>query len=175
MSRLLRPYTELSVVMELIELLKKSLLFSGLADSDLAELAAITVRRKFSKGETLFCEGEEATGFYLLVSGSVKMCRLSADGREKVLHFVKPRETFAEAAFFGDGKYPAEARAQAAGEVLYIPRNGFLELIGRKPKFYSQSGGLPFPDVAPVCAPDRGAILCRCDVTAGLVPGQEGR
>lgn len=121
--------------MELIELLKKSLLFSGLADSDLAELAAITVRRKFSKGETLFSEGEEATGFYLLVSGSVKMCRLSADGREKVLHFVKPRETFAEAAFFGDGTYPAEARAQAAGEALYIPRNGFLELLGGNPNF----------------------------------------
>ena len=50
--------------MELIELLKKPLLFSGLSDADLAELASITVRRKFRKGEALFCEGEEATGFY---------------------------------------------------------------------------------------------------------------
>ncbi len=55
--------------MELIELLKKPLLFSGLNDADLAELATITVRRAFRKGETLFCEGDEATGFYLLVSG----------------------------------------------------------------------------------------------------------
>ena len=107
--------------MELIELLKKSLLFSGLADADLAELAAITVRRTFRKGETLFSEGEDATGFYLLVAGSIKLCRLSPDGREKVLHFVSPGETFAEAAFFGDGKYPAEARAMEAGEVLYLP------------------------------------------------------
>ena len=121
--------------MELIELLKKSLLFSGLKESDLAELATITVRRKFSKGETLFGEGEEATGFYLLVSGSIKLCRISQEGREKVLHFVQPGETFAEAAFFGDGKYPAEARALSAGEVLYLPKQGFLELMNRNPSF----------------------------------------
>lgn len=121
--------------MELIEQLKKPLLFSGLNDADLAELAAITVRRTFRKGETLFSEGEEATGFYLLVSGSIKLCRMSPDGREKVLHFVNPRETFAEAAFFGDGKYPAEARAMEAGEVLYLPRQGFMELMSHNPDF----------------------------------------
>jgi CRP/FNR family transcriptional regulator len=121
--------------MELIEQLKKPLLFSGLNDADLAALASITVRRPFSKGETLFSEGEEATGFYLLVSGRVKLCRVSADGREKVLHFVKPCETFAEAAFFGNGTYPAEARSLEAGEVFYLPRQGFMELMGRNPGF----------------------------------------
>jgi len=121
--------------MELIELLKKSLLFSGMNDADLAELATITVRRKFKKGESLFGEGDEATGFYLLVAGSIKLCRIAHDGREKVLHFVQPRETFAEAAFFGDGKYPAEARAMESGEVLYLPKQGFLELMGRNPGF----------------------------------------
>lgn len=121
--------------MELIEQLKKPLLFSGLNDSDLFELAAITVRRKFRKGETLFSEGEEATGFYLLLSGSIKLCRMSSDGREKVLHFVKPRETFAEAAFFGDGRYPAEAKALEAGEALYLPRQGFMDLMSNNPGF----------------------------------------
>jgi len=121
--------------MELIELLKKPLLFSGLNNADLAELATITVRRAFRKGESIFCEGEQANGFYLLLSGSIKLCRISPDGREKVLHFVQPRETFAEAAFFGDGKYPAEARAMEGGEVLYLPREGFMELMARNPGF----------------------------------------
>ncbi|MEI6306193.1 MAG: Crp/Fnr family transcriptional regulator, partial [Deltaproteobacteria bacterium] len=87
------------------------------------------------KGESLFSEGEEATGFYLLLSGSIKLCRMSPDGREKVLHFVQPRETFAEAAFFGDGKYPAEARALASGEALYLPRKGFMDLMSHNPNF----------------------------------------
>jgi len=121
--------------MELIELLRKPMLFSGLNDADLSALATITVRRKFRKGEALFSAGDEATGFYLLVSGCLKLCRISPDGREKVLHFVQPGETFAEAAFFGDGCYPAEARALAAGEVLYLPKTGFTELMSRNPGF----------------------------------------
>ena len=64
--------------MELIELLKKPLLFSGLNDADLSELATITVRRKFRKGESLFSAGDDANGFYLLVSGSIKLCRIPA-------------------------------------------------------------------------------------------------
>jgi CRP/FNR family transcriptional regulator len=121
--------------MELIDLLKKSLLFSGLNAADLSELATITMRRKFKKGESLFSAGEDANGFYLLVSGSIKLCRISPDGREKVLHFVQPGETFAEAAFFGDGKYPAEARALDSGEALYLPKTGFMELMSRNPNF----------------------------------------
>jgi CRP/FNR family transcriptional regulator len=121
--------------MELIEQLKKPLLFSGLNNADLSDLAAITVRRAFRKGETLFSEGDEATGFYLLISGSIKLCRMSPDVREKVLHFVKPHETFAEAAFLGEGNYPAEARALEAGEVLYLPRHGFMDLLRNNSNF----------------------------------------
>jgi len=121
--------------MQLIEQLKTSLLFSGLNDADLTALAAIAVRRSFVKGEALFTEGEEANGFYLLVEGHLKLCRVSPEGREKVLHFVRPGETFAEAAFFGDGKYPAEARALEPGEALYLPRQGFMELMTGKPRF----------------------------------------
>ena len=121
--------------MESITILKKSLLFSGLDEEYLAEVAAISVKRTFSKGETLFGEGETATGFYLLASGSIKLCKVSPEGKEKVLHFVHPYETFAEAAFFGDGKYPAEARALESGVALLFPRQAFMGLLERNPRF----------------------------------------
>lgn len=121
--------------MENKDILKKSLLFSGLPEEHLGEVAAIAVRRQLAKGETLFGDGEPATGFYLLAAGSMKLCKVSPDGREKVLHFVHPNETFAEAAFFGDGKYPAEARALEKGEVLFFPREAFMGLLERNPRF----------------------------------------
>lgn len=121
--------------MEINAILKKSLLFSGLADEHLAEVAAIAARRAFAKGETLFGEGEAATGFYLLAAGTLKLCKVSPDGKEKVLHFVHPNETFAEAAFFGDGRYPAEARALEKGEALFFPRDAFMGLVERNPRF----------------------------------------
>lgn len=121
--------------MEIREMLKKSLLFAGLDDDNLAEVAAVCSRRSISRGETLFAEGEPATGFYLLAKGGMKLCKMSPDGREKVLHFVHQGETFAEAAFFGDGSYPAEARAVEAGELLFFPREGFMGLLERNPRF----------------------------------------
>ena len=121
--------------MELSEILKKSLLFSGLDGENLADVAAIATRRPFVKGETLFSEGEQASGFYLLAQGSMKLCKVSPDGKEKVLHFVHPGETFAEAAFFGDGKYPAEARALEKGEAIFFPREAFMGLLERNPRF----------------------------------------
>jgi len=121
--------------MEHLKILKKSLLFSGLNDEHLAEVAAIAAKRTFSRGETLFAEGENATGFYLLAAGSIKLCKISPDGKEKVLHFVYPSETFAEAAFFGDGAYPAEARALEKGEALFFPKEAFLGLLERNPRF----------------------------------------
>ena len=117
------------------ESLKKSLLFSGLDDGHLEEVAAIVSRRSFAKGETLFAEGDTANGFYLLAFGSMKLCKVSPDGKEKVLHFVHPGETFAEAAFFGDGRYPAEARALEKGEALFFPREAFMGLLERNPRF----------------------------------------
>jgi CRP/FNR family transcriptional regulator len=121
--------------MEYVKILKKSLLFSGLNDENLADVAAIATRKTFAKGETLFAEGEKADGFFLLSTGSVKLCKISPDGKEKVLHFVYPSETFAEAAFFGDGAYPAEARALEKGEALFFPKEGFMGLLERNPRF----------------------------------------
>ena len=121
--------------METTDILKKSLLFSGLDDEHLQQVAAIAAKRSFTKGETLFVEGDTANGFYLLATGGMKLCKVSPDGREKVLHFVHPGETFAEAAFFGDGRYPAEARAIEKGEALFFPREAFMGLLERNPRF----------------------------------------
>lgn len=121
--------------MEISAILRKSLLFSGLDDENLAEVAAIASKRSFAKGETIFAEGEAAVGFYLLASGTMKLCKVSPDGREKVLHFAHPGETFAEAAFFGDGRYPAEARAAESGEAIFFPRESFMGLLERNPRF----------------------------------------
>lgn len=119
--------------MELIKQIQHSLLFSGLADNDLQELAAITTRRTFDRGEILFRQNEEATGFYLLVSGSIKLSSVSPVNRKKTFNFVSPGETFAEAAFYSDRNYQCDALALAQGEALYFPKLGFQQLIKRNP------------------------------------------
>jgi len=109
-------------------------MFSDLKEKDLEELAAMAVARKIRKGETLFDEGDEAKGLYLLVEGRVKIFKSTVDGREQTLHFISPGETFAEVALFAGSTYPASAQALADSEALFIPRAKLYRMVEGDPQ-----------------------------------------
>lgn len=110
-------------------LLKNSPLFAGLSEAELAALQEISRVRECPRGELLFSEGEMAAGFFLVLDGKVKVYKLSAEGKERILHVVHPGGTFAEAAIFGNGLYPAYAEPLVASRLLFIPKGSFLELL----------------------------------------------
>ncbi len=109
--------------------IKKCPLFAGVTDQDLDRLAAVCRRRAATKGEVLFSQGEPAVGFYLVAEGKVKIYKLSPDGKERILHIVHPGESFAEAAIFADGMYPAFAEPLVRSAVLFFPKKEFLALL----------------------------------------------
>lgn len=115
--------------MTLNEDLKSCPLFADVTASDLEKLTAILHQRNVQRGELLFSEGEPAEGFYIVAEGRVKVYKLSADGKERILHIVQPGATFAEAAIFGDGNYPAYAEPLVASRLLFFPKRAFLELL----------------------------------------------
>jgi CRP/FNR family transcriptional regulator len=104
-------------------------LFAGITDDDLALLSDIVRQRNTERGELLFSEGERAIGFFIVASGRVKVYKLSADGKERILHIVQPGGTFAEAAIFGDGNYPAYAEPLMPTRLLFFPKTEFLSLL----------------------------------------------
>jgi CRP-like cAMP-binding protein len=108
-------------------------LFTGVPGEDLAAIAAFTVVQSLAKDDYLFHEGEPARGFYLVQSGAVNVHRVSAAGKEQVIHVFRAGESFAEAALASATGYPAHARAVEASTVLLIPKAPVLELIGRRP------------------------------------------
>ena len=108
--------------------------FSDLGEEDLHSLAGTTVARSVQKGEVIFHEGDNATGFYIVARGRVKVFKDTSDGREQILHIISPGETFAEVALFSGSAYPANAQALEEGEVYYVPREGLLAMIGKDPQ-----------------------------------------
>lgn len=118
----------------LVDLLRKSPLLSGLTAQDTELLTSIIRQRNVSKGEILFEEGEEAAGFFLLRSGKVKVYKLSPAGKEHILHVVQPGQTFADAAIFDEGVFPAFAEALTASSLLFFPRAAFFELLQSHPQ-----------------------------------------
>lgn len=105
-------------------------IFSALTDEQLKRLQSSISMCKLSQGAHLFSQGEEAKSFYLLLSGQVRLYRLSPSGQEKVVELVNPGQTFAEALIFQDlPTYPLNAQALVDSELLVISGNGFVELL----------------------------------------------
>ncbi|HUX08018.1 MAG TPA: Crp/Fnr family transcriptional regulator [Acidobacteriota bacterium] len=113
--------------------LKHTPLLNGLDMQDIERLAATAAPRKLKRKEPLFLEGEKVKGFFLVLEGLLKIYKVSADGKEHVLHLVPPGQTFAEGALFEFEGYPASAEAVEPSEVLMIPADGFISLLDSKP------------------------------------------
>lgn len=131
--------------MDIREILKRSPLFSGLSDAEIRQIEAIGIKKNFPKGQLIFAEGQKATGFFINLSGQVKVYKLSGDGREQILHIIFPMEAFAEAALFAGSTYPAFAESLTQTRVLYFPKERFFGLVRENPQLsLNMIGGLSF-------------------------------
>jgi CRP/FNR family transcriptional regulator len=108
-------------------------LFKGLPESQQRDLAAIALEKRFKKGAAIFYEGEPAEGFYVMLTGKVKIFKLSRDGKEQILHIFGPGEPFGEVAVFEGRNFPAHAVALEDSLVYLFPRKAFVDLIRRTP------------------------------------------
>jgi CRP/FNR family transcriptional regulator len=108
-------------------------LFSGLSRSQLAQFRGIAVEKNFGRGELIFSEGDEGFGFYVLLSGTVKIFKLSPDGKEHILHIFTAGQTFGEVPVFAGENFPANAEALHDARALFFPRSAFVALLEKYP------------------------------------------
>ena len=116
------------------DLLRRCPLFAGLKEEDLKKIKAIASLKQVGKKEVLFSDGEEAKGFYVILSGKIKLYKISPEGKEQILHVVSAPDAFAEAALFLEGSYPAFAEALSGCQLLFFPKRDFIHLIERNPQ-----------------------------------------
>lgn len=85
---------------------------------------------QLSENSILFEQDDVLTNIYLLVSGSIKLQRMSPNGDEKVIEIIRPGQTFAEAVlFFGGSRYPVSAIAVSSSIVVGIQAKMYLKLL----------------------------------------------
>lgn len=81
-------------------------------------------------GDILFHQGAPAAQFYLVITGQIKLTRLSADGNEKLIEVLMPGHTFAEAVMFMEHRnYPVSATAMKPSELLAVDSNAYLQAL----------------------------------------------
>lgn len=115
--------------------LRSCQLFAGVSPAELNAIAQITTVKSLPKGAYLFREGDPSVGFYIVQSGAVNVHRVSASGKEQVIHVFRPGESFAEATLATEAGYPGHARAVESSQVLLVQKAGFLALLRRQPEF----------------------------------------
>lgn len=108
--------------------------FSGLSGDLLDDLAGACGRREVDRGAVLFLEGDPALGFFVILSGAVKVYRSTADGREVVIHILGPGDFIGEVPLHAGGRYPATAEAVERSSVVYVPAEALRRIVRRDPE-----------------------------------------
>jgi CRP/FNR family transcriptional regulator len=120
-------------VAALIDIMAQIPLFSGMPEKQLEELTDIVIDQTFGKGQSIFSEGDEASGFYVVISGRVKVFKLSPEGKEQILHIFGAGEPFGEVPMFAGGRFPANAETIEKSRIFFFSRPTLIDLIRRQP------------------------------------------
>lgn len=119
--------------MKKAELLVSTSLFAGLGSEDLEAISKLIFEKNYGKGETIFFEGDEADGFYIVSGGKVKVFKINPMGKEHILHIFGPGEPLGEVPVFSNQPFPASAEALVKSSAYYFPRRDFVALIEAHP------------------------------------------
>jgi len=115
-------------------MLRQSHLGAGLDEKELQSLAAIAQPRRLGQGAMLFLEGDRAAGFFVLLSGRLRIYKAAPGGREYTIHQISPGQMFAEVAIFHGERFPANCAALDDSLVAFFPKDRFIGLIRESPQ-----------------------------------------
>jgi CRP-like cAMP-binding protein len=109
-----------------------------MGEPELNKIKSFSTYKRYQKGEILFFDSQPYRGFYCLIEGTVKLFKISKEGREHIVHIVYPGNIFAEVPLFdkynevknNQAEYPINAMAiEDDTEVIIIPSLPFMEIL----------------------------------------------
>ncbi len=124
--------------MKNIELLKTVSLFWDLNEIELGYISDKMVSKKFENGNLIFLEESEGKNLFFVIDGSVKVTRLSKDGREVILAMLNAGDFFGEMSLLDGQSRSANVIALEETEVLSLNRDDFLVVLHDYPKIAIQ-------------------------------------
>jgi len=116
------------------EFLRSAPHFLGLRPSEFDLIRKLVFPKTYRSGEIILLEGEPNDVLYFLKSGAVKIFKTSPDGREQILHIVRPGESFNDVQVFGGGLNPTSAQALAPVILYGILRCDLHHVLQNQPR-----------------------------------------
>lgn len=115
------------------QLLGRIGIFRRLSAEDRAALAAVCEVQLYEKGREIFAEGDPADHFFFVVTGRVKVYKLTPTGRQVILEIMGTGDPFGAVATFEGRPFPATAVALSDTVCLRIARAPFFALLEQYP------------------------------------------
>jgi len=136
--------------------------FKNVPEEELSKLAGMVKKSCFKKKDLIFTANQKCRNLHILHKGKIKIFMVSENGKELIIHFLKPMNFFGEEMLFGENIY--EANAQALSETVLFdinkkdledfiishPRVGIAMLAGfgkRVKKLVKMVGDLALKDI----------------------------
>ena len=124
--------------MKKIKLLQSVALFWDLKREELGYISEKMVSRKYESGNYIFMEESDGEQCFFVVKGSVKVTRLSKEGREVILAMLNQGDFFGEMSLLDGESRSANVIALEKTEVLTLNRKDFLIVLHEYPKIAIQ-------------------------------------
>jgi CRP/FNR family transcriptional regulator, cyclic AMP receptor protein len=115
------------------ELLRKTVLFEGLTEADLRELAGKLTERTFRAGETIFNQGDAATAMFIVGGGNVNIHLPGEESRRVSLKDLARGEYFGELSLFDHQPRSASALATTDVVLLELTAETLSSYLERRP------------------------------------------
>jgi CRP/FNR family transcriptional regulator, cyclic AMP receptor protein len=109
---------------------RKERLFCDLPPAAVQRLTTITAPSTYPKGATLFVEGQEPRGVFILCSGKVKLSTSSADGKTLILRISDAGEVLGLAGTVCSRPYHATATVLEPAQANFVSKSDFLNFLG---------------------------------------------
>jgi len=107
--------------------------FRGLDAAGLESMQTLAREKALRRGEILFQEGAVCDEIFVITQGSVKVYRLSDDGRQHTLWVLGAGDCFCLAPFFHRTRYPVTAQCTTEVRILRLERESWPPLLGGNP------------------------------------------
>jgi CRP-like cAMP-binding protein len=113
--------------------LSSSALYRDLSEEDKRRLAEVAEVRSYRKGTAVFVEGDSPDFLFTVVSGRVKVVKMTPSGREVILEILGPGAPLGAVAAYECRPYPASAVALEDTTCILLRRAALFELLERHP------------------------------------------
>ena len=118
-----------------LKTLRNNVYFDELPEKVLKDIADKTQLREFERGDILFWEGDTCAGLHIIASGSVKLFRVSPQGRQYIISVLTDGATCNEVPAFDGGTNPVNVEALETTAVLFVEPQILRELVKSNPEF----------------------------------------